>query len=93
MLERFVEAVKLRFEMPDSVGFGSQFTQVSRDHGSKMVHPAAHTFIGHHDPAPGKQVLDVAETRCASEIEPDCLLDDLWRKAIVAITDFLHSNG
>jgi hypothetical protein len=93
MLERFAEAVKLWFEMPDGVGFGSQFTQVSCDHRSKMVHPAAHPFIGHHDPARGKQVLDVTETRCEPEIEPDCLLDDLWRKAIVAITDFLHSPG
>jgi hypothetical protein len=26
-------------------------------------------------------------------MEPDRLLDDLWRKAVAAIADFLHSRG
>ena len=30
---------------------------------------------------------------CEPEIEPDRLLDDLWRKAVAAIADFLHSLG
>ncbi len=26
-------------------------------------------------------------------MEPDRLLDDLWRKAVAAVADFLHSLG
>jgi len=31
--------------------------------------------------------------KCEPEIEPDRLVDDLWRKAVAAIADFLHPLG
>ena len=77
-------------EMPDGVRLRPAFTQVSRDHGSKMVHPAPHALIGHQDPALGKQILDVAETQGEPDIKPDRLLDDFGREAVAAIADLSH---
>src|SRR5580692_9041725 len=76
--------------MPDGVRVRPAFTQVSRDHGSKMVHPAAHALIGHQDPTLGKQILDVAETQGEPDIKPDRLLDDFGREAVAAIADLGH---
>ena len=50
-------------EMPDGVGLRPALTQISRDLGSKMVHPAAHRLIGNHDSAFRQQILDVAEAQ------------------------------
>jgi len=49
--------------------------------------------VGDHDASFCQQVFDVTEAQCEPEIEPDRLLDDLWRKAVAAIADFLHSLG
>ena len=40
-----------------------------------------------------QQVFDVTEAQCEPEIEPDRLLEYLWRKAIAAIAEFLHPLG
>ena len=77
-------------EMPGGVRLRPAFTQVSRDHGSKMVHPAAHALIGHQDLALGKQILDVAETQGEPDIKPDRLLDDFGREAVAVIADLSH---
>jgi hypothetical protein len=45
-------------EMPDGVGLRPALTQISRDLGSKMVHPAAHGLIGDQDPRPASKTLD-----------------------------------
>jgi hypothetical protein len=58
-----------------------------------MIHPAPNGLVGDHDAAFRQQVFDVTETQCEPEIEPDRVLDDLWRKAVAAIADFLHSRG
>src|ERR1700738_2763472 len=79
--------------MPDGVGLGSTFAQVRRDQGPEMIHPAPNGLVGDHDAAFRQQVFDVTEAQCEPEIEPDRLLDDLWRKAVAAIADFLHSRG
>jgi hypothetical protein len=44
------------------------------------------------DPALGKQILDVAETRGEPDIKPDCLLDDFGKEAVAAIADILVIN-
>jgi hypothetical protein len=77
-------------EMPDGMGLRPAFTQVSRDHGSKMVHPAANGLIGDHDPALGKQILDIPEAHGEPDIKPDRLLDDFGREAVAAIADLGH---
>src|ERR1700720_712252 len=80
-------------KMPDGVGLGSTFAQVRRDQGPEMIHPAPNGLVGDHNAAFRQQVFDVTEAQCEPEIEPDRLLDDLWRKAVAAIADFLHSRG
>jgi hypothetical protein len=84
-----IELVK----MPGRVGLGPAFAQVRRDHRPKMIHPAPNGLVGDHDAAFCQQVFDVTEAQCEPEIEPDRLLDDLWRKAVAALADFLHSRG
>jgi hypothetical protein len=41
-------------QMPGSVGLGSTFAQIRRDHGPEMVHPAPNSLLGDHD-APFRQ--------------------------------------
>jgi hypothetical protein len=41
-------------EMPDRVGLRPASAKISRDLGSKMVHPAAHRLIRDHDPTLGQ---------------------------------------
>ena len=76
-------------KMPGGVGLGSTFAQVHRDQGPEMIYPAPNGLVGDHDAAFRQQVFDVTEAQCEPEIEPDRLLDDLWRKAVAAIADFL----
>ena len=68
-------------EMPDGVRLGPAFTQVRRNGGPEMVHPAAHRLMGHHDPALRQQVLDIPEAQREPDIQPDRVLDDPGRKA------------
>ena len=42
-------------EMPDGMRLRPAFTQIRRDLGSKMVHPASHGLIGHQDTTLSKQ--------------------------------------
>ena len=77
-------------EMPDGVRLRPAFTQVSRDHGSKMVHPATHRLIGNHDSAFRQQILDVAEAQGEPDIKPDRLLDNLGRETVAAKADLGH---
>src|ERR1700719_418267 len=80
-------------KMPGGVGLGSTFAQVRRDQGPEMIHPAPNGLVGDHDAAFRQQVFDVTEAQGEPEIEPDRLLDDLWRKAVAAIADFFHPLG
>ena len=41
-------------QMPGSVGLGSTFAQIRRDHGPEMIHPAPNSLVGDHD-APFRQ--------------------------------------
>ena len=66
------------------------FAKIGRDHGSKMVHPAAHRLIGNQDPTLSQQILDVAEAQGEPDIKPDRLLDNLGREAVAAIADLGH---
>ena len=46
-------------QMPGSVGLGSTFAQIRRDHGPEMVHPAPNSLVGDHDAPFRQQVFDV----------------------------------
>jgi hypothetical protein len=89
----FAPSWRTLIKMPGGVGLGSTFAQVRRDFGPEMIHPAPNGLVGDHDASFCQQVFDVTEAQCEPEIEPDRLLDDLWRKAVAAIADFLHSLG
>ena len=58
-------------EMPDGMRLRPAFAKIGRDHGSKMVHPAAHRLIGNQDPTLSQQILDVAEAQGEPDIKPD----------------------
>jgi hypothetical protein len=67
-------------EMPGHMRLRPAFAKIGRDHGSKMVHPAAHRLIGNQDPTLSQQILDVAEAQGEPDIKPDRLLDNFGRK-------------
>src|SRR5882724_1224065 len=77
-------------EMPDGMRLRPAFAKISRDLGSKMVHPAAHSFIGNHDSAFRQQILNVTAAQGEPDIKPDRLLDNLGREAVAAIVDLCH---
>ena len=58
------------------VGLGSAFAKISRDLGSKMVHPARDGLVGDHDGTFRQQIFDVAKAQCEPDIEPNRLLDN-----------------
>src|SRR5258708_39039096 len=71
-------------QTPSIAGSRPMLAQLSRDRGAKLQHPAPHRFIGEVEPTLGEQFLDVAVAQGEAEIEPDCVLDDLGRKAVAA---------
>src|ERR1700730_14960094 len=77
-------------EMPGHMRLRPAFAKIGRDHGSKMVHPAAHRLIGNQDPTLSQQILDVAEAQGEPDIKPDRLLDDFGREAVAAIAELGH---
>jgi len=77
-------------EMPGCMRRRPAFAKIGRDLGSKMVHPAAHGFIGHQDPGLSQQILHFAEAQGEPDIKPDRQLDDLGREAVAATADLGH---
>ena len=71
---------------------GPASSKISRDHGSEVFHPAAHRFIGNHDPAFSQQVLDIAEAEGEPGIQPDGLLNDYGWEAISGVADLGHDG-
>ena len=67
-------------------------SKVSCDHGTEVIHPATHRFIGSNDPALSQRVLDIAKAESEPGIEPDDLLNDHGGKAVSGVTDLGH-NG
>jgi hypothetical protein len=50
-------------EMPDGMRLRPVFAKIGRYLGSKVVHPAAHGFIGDYYPTLGQQILDISEAQ------------------------------
>ena len=47
-----------------------------------LAQPLPNRFVRHDDAAFGQQILDVAEAQAKAVVEPDCVTDDLGRKAM-----------
>jgi hypothetical protein len=78
--------------MPRRVRLLPALSQVSRDHGSEMVHPTPNRLIRHRHSAFRQQIFDVA-AEGEPEVEPNCLVDDLGWETIPTVADFLHAPG
>ena len=50
-------------KMPSGMRLGPASSKVSCDHGTEVIHPATHRFIGSDDPALSQQILDIAKLR------------------------------
>jgi hypothetical protein len=72
------------------MGLGPAFAQVRCDLRAKMVRPAPNSFVGDHDTAFCKQIIDVAKAQGKPDIELDRLLDDFRREAVSGVADFAH---
>src|SRR5580700_653124 len=80
-------------QMPGSVGLGSTFAQIRRDHRPKMIHPAPNSLVGDHDAPFRQQVFDVTKAQGKPDVKPDRLLDDFQREPVPLVADFLHPPG
>jgi ATP-dependent DNA ligase len=56
-----------------------------------MIHPASDCLVRNCNSALREQVLDVAKAEGEPEIEPDRLVNDLWREPISGIADFRYA--
>ena len=59
----------------------------------EMIHPAPNGLVGNRDAAFRQQILDVAKAQREPEIEPNRPLNDLRRKPVTGIADFIHQLG
>jgi hypothetical protein len=57
----------------------------SRDHRSKLQHPASDGLIGYVEPAVREEILDVSIAEHERQVESDRMLDDDWGKAVAAV--------
>jgi len=55
-----------------------------------MDHPSADSLIGDSDPALSQKILDIPETECVSQIQPDRMLDNHRRKPIASVAEGFH---
>lgn len=69
-------------------GPGTGAAQVSGDDGSKLQEPAANGLVGDIQASFGEHLLYIAATERKPEIQPDDMLNDLWRKSIPDIRIF-----
>src|SRR6516164_6627299 len=55
-------------------------------------YPAPHRFIRDVEPSFGQEFLDVSITQGEAEIQPDGVLDDLWREGMAAVAERSHAD-
>src|SRR5271165_1225237 len=79
--------------MPRRMRLRATLSQVGRDHRSEMVHPTPNRLIRHRHAAFRQQIFDVTQAEGEPKVEPYCLVNDLGRKTIPALADFLHPLG
>ena len=64
--------------------------------GSELVAPEADRLMGDENAAPVQDILDVTVTQVEAVVEPDRMLDDLWRKPVPpdsTITNAVTESG
>ena len=69
------------------------FAQIGCDHGTEMIYPAPNGLVRDHNPTFRQQVFHVSKAKREPKIQPDGLLDDLWREAVAGIADSRHARG
>src|SRR6516164_6096236 len=77
-------------EVPASARPRTVTAEPSRDRRSEFQHPTPDGFIGDVEPSLGEELLDIAITQGEAQVEPDGMLDDHRRKAVLAVGDFGH---
>ena len=77
-------------EVPSRARAGAALSQLARDQRAEFQHPAPHRFIGDVEPTLGEQFLYVSVAQGEAEIKPDCVLNDLGRKAMSAVGERSH---
>src|SRR5277367_1883126 len=78
--------------MPGTAWLGAAFAQVRCDCGPEMIHPAPNCLVRDQDPTLSQQLFHIAKAECEPKIQPDRLLDDLWREAVAGVADFRHAR-
>jgi len=79
-------------QMPSRIRLWPTLTQVCRDQRPKVVRPLPNRLIGNKSITFGQQIFHIAKAQCEPVVKSDRLMDDLTRKAIAAVADFLHEN-
>jgi hypothetical protein len=76
-------------EMPDVTTARRLAPEAAGVSRSKLQRPAADRFIGDDNTTLEQHLLDQPQAQGKPEIEPDCMSDDLGRKAVAFVADRL----
>ncbi len=77
-------------EMPLRMCNGPVVAQIPRDLWSKPGNPPPDGLIGDLDSPLGRHIFLITEAQCEAVIEPNRVLDDIWREMAIAIADRRH---
>ncbi len=80
-----IDGEKDLVKLPFVAGLGTTSTQVVGILLAKFLAPLADRFIGEDDPTLGHQFFDIAIAEWKTEIEPDCVTNNLRGKAIARV--------
>ena len=74
-------------EMPDIKVAWRLTPQATSVVGAEFDRPASDRFVGYDNAALKQHFLDQTQAQGETEIEPDGVCDDLWRKSVSLVTD------
>lgn len=80
-------------EMPNAGGTSALAANVGGDHRAELVGPAANGLVGDVDSAFGEHLLNIAQARGKTEIEPNCQADRVRWKAVTLEGNGFHSRS
>jgi hypothetical protein len=78
--------------MPPRVTLRTGLPQVLGNRGSEFEHPAADCLIADNEATLRQEVLNIAVAQSESEIEPNGMPDDVRRKSMPSVGNWLHGS-
>jgi hypothetical protein len=79
--------------MPPGVTLRTGLPQVPGNRGAEFEHPPSNCLIADNEATLRQEVLNIAVAQSEPEIEPDGMPDDVRRKSMPSIGNWLHGSA